>query len=205
MNKWNCRKQTQEYCRKQTEWLVDQEYVRTKPVPEVPVRTAVSQYPLLFGEWFTRLLLILWNNHNPVYEWVALLWYIFSCARYIVLHMQLSPWQRYVHLCLANTLRQLWYMTCLFLWNNHNPVCEWVALLWYIFSCAVCWSIHSVTYAAWPLAAVCSSLFSKHSPATVVQDMIAWTYAVWVCGFPLSMMISSLRDTIYHLEAIRPN
>ena len=31
-----------------------------------------------------------------------------------------------------------------------------------------------------PLAVVWWMMFSKHSPATVVRDMIAWTYAVWM-------------------------
>ena len=70
----------------------------------------------------------------------------------------------------------------------HNLVCEWVALLWYIFSFR-------------PLAAVCWSIFSKHSPATVVRDMIAWTYTVWVLWITFSMMMSSARGIIYHLEA----
>jgi len=46
----------QEKTRRISDWLTRSMYfVRTEPVPEVPVRTAVSQYPLLFGGWFTRL------------------------------------------------------------------------------------------------------------------------------------------------------
>ena len=31
--------------------------------------------------------------------------------QYIVIHIQLDPWQLYVDRCLANTFRQLWYGT----------------------------------------------------------------------------------------------